>query len=117
MGDIETDAEEGAQRPVTITQDILERDGYQCAYCGKRAVQADHVIPRTVRARLARCESKLDPLLLGLVAACRDCNEGKGTRPLIPASWEDRLDELNALHIGVFRVWRGDAAMLRTTTR
>lgn len=102
---------------MTITQDILERDDYRCAYCGRRAVQADHVIPRTVRARLARCAARIDPLLLGLVAACRDCNEGKGPRLLIPASWSHRLDELNALDLGTFRVWHGDAASLRIVVK
>lgn len=37
----------------------------------------------------------------------------KGCLLLIPPSWADRLEELNALGIGLFAVWDGGAEMLR----
>ena len=97
-----------------------------CAYCGKKmAANGDHVIPRSVvknrlqtkfvkvsETRMARriCTASGEVVpseLLELVAACFDCNYRKGARLLIPKSWTDRLDALNDLGIGIFRVWDG----------
>jgi 5-methylcytosine-specific restriction endonuclease McrA len=50
---------------------VLQRDGYICAYCGQPADQVDHVIPR-VRGGSDALEN--------LVAACRRCNTSKGDR-------------------------------------
>ena len=91
----------------------------QCAYCGARAVNADHVIPKAVLRRWSvgrRTEGR--PRLPRdfrhvTVPSCFKCNIAKGTRLLIPESWADRLDELNDLGIGTYRVWRGDAEALR----
>ena|SRR3990167_11217523 len=112
--------------------------GQACAYCGKPAVHADHVIPRTYRKRLQRehmareCNGPrdctgtrlgcrhcgggtLDETLYETVPACMRCNGNKLTRLLIPPSWTGRLDELNDLGIGIFRVWHGDVRELAFT--
>lgn len=52
---------------------VFRRDGYCCQYCGKRppsvTLEVDHRIPR--------CAGGSDSLD-NLVAACWDCNRGKG---------------------------------------
>jgi len=52
-----------------------------------------------------------------LVASCRNHNEAKGARLRIPRSHAHRLDEYNALGIGTFVVWDGDAESLREVVR
>ena len=93
-----------------------------CEYCGARAVNADHVVPRSVYKRLSRgvlarremtIRKQPPSWLKDTVGACFDCNMAKASRLLIPRSWAHRLEELNSLGIGTFRVWAGDAALLR----
>lgn len=80
-----------------------------CAYCNERpAIHADHVVPASVVRRQKRMQKPVPEHLQGKVKSCGECNWRKLTRLLIPESWEDRLDELNALGIGIFRVWKGD---------
>ena len=50
---------------------ILQRDGYQCHYCGAEATEVDHVIPRA-HGGTEEAEN--------LVAACQRCNRSKGKR-------------------------------------
>ena len=56
---------------------ILERDGFACRYCGARApevrLHVDHVTP------VSRGGTNDDD---NLVAACADCNLGKGIKEL-----------------------------------
>jgi hypothetical protein len=63
--------------PLSVRFAVLKRDRFTCVYCGKSppavAIEVDHV----------------DPVALGgtddvgnLVTSCRDCNGGKGARPL-----------------------------------
>lgn len=56
---------------------VLTRDGFRCAYCGRQAAEAelevDHVLPVV--------EGGSDALE-NLLAACRLCNRGKGRRLL-----------------------------------
>jgi len=80
-----------------------------CAYCGAQAAHADHVVPRQMRRRAKAAGYNVDSPD-NLVPACGPCDWRKLSRLLIPPSWEDRLDELNALGIGTFRVWRGDTS-------
>ena len=58
-------------------QDIFERDGYRCVYCGlvhePDALSVDHVQPRMRGG---------DGSPGNLVTACRGCNTIKGGRPL-----------------------------------
>lgn len=114
--------------------------GGACSYClTRRAVNLDHVIPKSVRSRRLRklsviirtddgghrrenrwatADGHLVPEhLLGLEPSCMTCNASKIARLLIPASWADRLDELNALGIGTFRVWDGSVEALRTVVK
>ena len=79
-----------------------------CAYCSKRrAVHADHVVPRSIVRRQKNTARPVPFHLRGTVPACMTCNTNKMSRCLIPPSWADRLDELNDLGIGIFRVWSG----------
>jgi 5-methylcytosine-specific restriction endonuclease McrA len=52
--------------------EVLERDGWRCAYCGRPAEAVDHVVPAS------RGGDFYDPD--NLVAACRSCNSRKGDR-------------------------------------
>ncbi len=55
----------------------LERDGHICAYCGRPATTADHVIPKAAGG--------LD-VLDNLVAACHECNSRKQDRLIVRES-------------------------------
>jgi hypothetical protein len=83
-----------------------------CAYCQKRrAVNRDHVVPRSLVKRLKGrpLRSDIPEELLVTVPACLFCNTGKGTRRLVPPSWADRVALLNELIPGKpWRVWDGD---------
>ena len=56
-------------------KNVLIRDRYTCAYCGKKekSLTIDHVIPR---ARGGKAEFE------NCVACCKDCNNQKGARSL-----------------------------------
>ena len=56
---------------------VLERDAYECAYCGEPANQVDHVIPRAKGGT-----HDLD----NLVACCRRCNGLKGSKSVFLGS-------------------------------
>ena len=49
-----------------LRQKTLERDGYVCQYCGAKATQADHVVPRKKGGADA---------MKNLVACCASCNK------------------------------------------
>lgn len=89
-----------------------EDTGMNCAYCGhRRAVQRDHVVPRSLAKRLKGRTLRRDipSELLVTVPACMFCNTGKGTRRLVPPSWADKVSVLNELIPGTpWRVWDGD---------
>lgn len=61
----------GGRRAQALTRLVLERDGYVCHWCGKRATTADHVRPRA--------QGGTDQLS-NLVASCRPCNLSRGDR-------------------------------------
>lgn len=98
-----------------------------CSYCGvARGVNADHVLPRSAYKRLrlplrptaALLTARgLPSWLLDTADSCFDDNIRKGTRLLIPPSWAPRLDALNALGIGTFRVWDGSPEALREVVK
>lgn len=83
-----------------------------CAYCGARAVNKDHVIPRQV-VRTYNRRAPLDaPSIpaewLETVPACFACNMRKGSRRLVPPSWGKRVEKLNKFFGGTpWRVWHG----------
>lgn len=65
-----------AWRPFRVA--VLERDGYQCVYCGVDGVplELDHVIPKSRGG---------DHSLENLVSACKSCNSSKGAKT--PEEW------------------------------
>lgn len=69
-------------RWAAIRVPILRRDGYMCAYCGRRADTVDHVTPKSKGG-------SHDPD--NLVACCKRCNMLKGNRTMAQAKmtfWE-----------------------------
>lgn len=80
-----------------------------CSYCGvRRAVNADHVVPKSLQKKLRQRGVVLPTELKGTVPSCFECNMRKATRKLVPPSWEDRIPALVAAVPGQWRVWRGD---------
>lgn len=73
--------------------EVLKRDRFTCCYCGKHPpdvlLEIDHVVPRV--------DGGLDELS-NLLAACTDCNRGKGARRLeegvAPAVSQETIDDL-----------------------
>lgn len=80
-----------------------------CAYCGiRRAVNRDHVVPRSLQRKCAEINGRLLPEhLSGTVKSCFSCNMLKGTRKLVPQSWAHKIPELKDLLPGEWRVWQG----------
>ena len=56
---------------------VFARDGHRCQYCGGRAENLDHVLPRSRGG---------DHTWENVVAACRPCNTRKGNRTLAEAA-------------------------------
>lgn len=54
-----------------VREEVLERDGHRCAYCGAKATHVDHKRPRAQGGT----DSPRN-----LVAACAGCNLAKGAR-------------------------------------
>jgi hypothetical protein len=80
-----------------------------CSYCGERAVNADHVVPKSFVKKWQKTHGPIPMEFLGTVPSCLFCNVRKGARRLVPASWSHKVDALNRFFGGVpFRVWNGD---------
>lgn len=62
---------------------ILNRDGRECAYCGKYADTVDHIQPRS---RGGKHE------WMNVISACRKCNAKKGNRLLTELQWTLRYE-------------------------
>lgn len=71
------------KKVVLTRKNILRRDGFKCAYCGRSDLQLtiDHIVPRA-RGGNDSWEN--------LVCACTSCNNRKGDR----TPWEARMDML-----------------------
>ena len=65
---------------------VLERDGWQCAYCGKALVgddaTVDHIVPISTDPDRLYLDSEL-------VAACRTCNGRRSDKPLIRTDYRN----------------------------
>lgn len=98
--------------------------GLACAYCGKPAVNEDHVVPKSLRRRVKQDAAwrkrrmprstgyaalrEVPAELLKTVPACFGCNIRKGSRRLVPPSWASKVPLLNEYFPGVpWRVWTG----------
>lgn len=74
-----------------------------CAYCEKeRAVHRDHILSRALRRKHPGWDDVTVP-------SCGTCNWLKGTRRLVPPSWEHRIPELEELSGKRWAVYRGGA--------
>lgn len=69
--------------PVWSKRGVLERDHYQCGYCGKTGLTVDHVLPRSRGGR---------DTWKNTVAACGACNQRKGDRTLAEARMTLRVE-------------------------
>lgn len=79
------------QRRVTLSRRaVLHRDGSRCQYCGRDADSIDHVIPRS-RGGTHTWDN--------VVAACRRCNLGKGSRLLTETSMVLRRTPVQPRHL------------------
>lgn len=61
---------------------LMRRDGYRCAYCGRRAETIDHVVPRSRGG---------DHVWENCVASCMRCNTRKADRLLEELGWTPRV--------------------------
>lgn len=52
---------------------VLARDKYECAYCGFRATEVDHIQPRSKGGQ---------NIWMNVIASCRECNAYKGNKIL-----------------------------------
>ena len=95
---------------MTLTQRILERDGYRCAYCSGRASTLDHLIPKAERRRhgIADDDERY------LVACCLTDNLRKGTRRLVPMDYEP-FDQLPGVR--PWARWNGEPMGAETVLR
>ncbi len=72
---------------------ILERDGYACVYCGKKPAVSkltiDHIIPKSRWHEIPE-ERKPDDFHSweNLVTACKECNTKKGNKLLSELKWK-----------------------------
>ena len=93
---------------MTLTQEILKRDGYRCQYCNGRATEADHIL---AKAEARRAGIRRDNRQF-IVAACHDCNGLKGTRRILPQSWSvERVAELAKLTGRPWMQWDGKSSL------
>lgn len=88
---------------MTPTQRILARDEHVCAYCGGRAIHADHIVPVALRRRHPGFDTDEYK-----VAACGPCNWRKGSLRRAPMGFD-----LSLLPGGKpWRHWDGDVGTL-----
>ena len=94
---------------MTLTQRILQRDGYQCAYCRGWAQTIDHIFGKAEGRRqgIARDDEAW------IVACCLDDNLRRLTRRLLPPSWEHRLHEIEEMTGKTWFVWSGGTPVTR----
>lgn len=63
--------------PKSLRFDVLNRDAFKCRYCGNSpphtTLEVDHVVPLCDGGRT---------ILDNLASACKECNRGKGVKPL-----------------------------------
>jgi len=55
-----------------IRLQVLDRDGWVCAYCGRPANTADHIYPRVQGGDMWALDN--------LQSLCKSCNSSKGSR-------------------------------------
>lgn len=63
---------------------VLERDGWQCAYCGKALEGSDATVDHVEPISLDPGRVYADDALL---ACCRTCNGRKSDRPVMRMDW------------------------------
>ena len=103
--------------PKSLRFEVFKRDSFTCQYCGRKApeviLHCDHVHPVSDNGPTD---------ILNLVAACVDCNLGKGATPLSDqsalAKQQAQLDELQERReqIDMMIRWRDELQSLGDTT-
>lgn len=93
--------------------EVFKRDGFTCQYCGQMSpdvvLEVDHIVPVAEGG-------KND--LLNLIAACVDCNRGKGAREIsdnsIVKMQQKQLAELNERkeQMKMMLAWKEELALL-----
>lgn len=87
-----------------------------CAYCRGQASQTDHLITRN-QARRRHTAAQARDLAKYKVPSCMPCNIAKGCLLRVPKSHAHLIPELEALTGGVYAVFDGTAASLRTVVK
>ena len=88
-----------------------------CDYCGlQRGHTKDHLITRNQarrnpKAAYHRKDAKF------IVRACLRCNVNKGTSLRVPPSHEHLIPELEAITGGVYAIYDGTSATLRSVVK
>ncbi|MFH0733909.1 MAG: HNH endonuclease [bacterium] len=80
------------KKVILSRKNVLRRDGYKCAYCGRSDLQLtiDHVIPKSKGG---------EDVWENMVAACLPCNNKKGVRTLGEANLILKINPYHPNHI------------------
>lgn len=113
MGSFPRTPIKGTRRQRTVYG--IQIRGSACVYCGKPAVNGEHVIPRALVRKYNATAPEEAPSIpaewLVVEPSCFNCNIRKGTRRLVPPSWKHRIAAMNRFFGGVeWRIWSGDPA-------
>ena len=80
------------KKVILSRKNVLRRDGYKCAYCGRSDLQLtiDHVIPKSKGG---------EDVWENMVAACLPCNNKKGDRTLSEANLILKINPYHPNHL------------------
>lgn len=84
----------------------MNRDSFQCCYCGSIASEWDHLRPLVINKKPTGYVSEIQ----NLVPACGKCNQSKGNRPwsawmVSSAKLSPKSRNIKDLELRMFRLW------------